>query len=67
MAHLNWPALYRVALRDLGLSLSDFWSLTPHELTMIYDAQALPGLVLRRSDLEALMAQFPDHHACPKG
>lgn len=59
MSGIAWPALMRAGLRDLGLKPSEFWSLTPAELTVMLDAGARND-ALDRSGFDALLAAFPD-------
>jgi uncharacterized phage protein (TIGR02216 family) len=62
MSHptLDWPALLKLGLREMGLSPRDFWALTPAEfLMMLGDAAAAP---MARARFDALAARFPDTH-----
>jgi uncharacterized phage protein (TIGR02216 family) len=55
----DWPALMQAGMRGLGLRPHEFWALTPAELELMLGTQA--GIApLRRTGLEALMADFPD-------
>ncbi|MCV2875608.1 phage tail assembly chaperone [Rhodobacteraceae bacterium XHP0102] len=64
MTGFDWPALYRVAMRDLGISPDQFWRLTPYELSLLCGGERA---VLLRGDLEALMTRFPDYPAPKEG
>lgn len=59
MARFDWSALERAGLLGLGLKPSDFWSLTPRELTVMlgHDPGAAP---LDRARLMALSQAYPD-------
>lgn len=58
-AGIDWAALMRAGLRDLGLAPEVFWRLTPAELRLMLDAEdrAAP---LTRARLDELVAAFPD-------
>ena len=58
MSRVDWRALMRAGLVGLQLPPSEFWSLTPAELTLMLGEGS--GAPLRREGLEALMAAFPD-------
>ncbi len=51
-----WAAAFRYAVRDLRLSPEAFWRLSVAEWRMLTGAEA----PLRRGELSALMARFPD-------
>jgi len=59
MSRFDWPGLLRVGIIGLRLRPSDFWQLTPAELTLMLgrDASSAP---LGRSRLEELARAFPD-------
>ncbi|MCR9147736.1 MAG: phage tail assembly chaperone [Rhodobacteraceae bacterium] len=58
-AGIDWPALMRAGIRGLGLRPAEFWALTPAELDLLLGKPA--GVApLRRSRLEALLADYPD-------
>lgn len=58
-AGIDWPALMRAGIRGLGLRPQEFWALTPAELELMLGKPA--GVApLRRSRLEALLADYPD-------
>lgn len=60
---LAWPDLMRLGLGALRLAPDHFWAMTPVELQRALEGAgilAAGGQWLRRADLEALMAQFPD-------
>ncbi len=58
-AGIDWPALMRAGIRGLGLRPAEFWALTPAELDLLLGKPA--GVApLRRSRLEALLADHPD-------
>jgi uncharacterized phage protein (TIGR02216 family) len=56
---LDWPGLLRVGLFELGLSPDHFWGLTPVELRIMAQADALVA-PLTRTRLEELARAFPD-------
>jgi len=63
MSRLDWRAMMRSGLHDLGLRPREFWALTPVELLLMLGLdQREPAL--GRSRLEQLQAAFPDD---PKG
>lgn len=64
MTGFNWPALYRLAVRDLGISVDQFWRLTPYEFSMLCGGERAMFL---RPDLEALMTRFPDRPISQEG
>lgn len=56
---IAWEQLMRAGLNGLGLRPSEFWALTPMELTIMLgrDGGAAP---LGRDRLDAMAAEFPD-------
>ncbi len=58
-AHFDWAALMRAGLRDLRLTPTQFWALTPVELAVMlgFEGGAQP---LSRARLEELAARYPD-------
>lgn len=59
-----WRSLMAFGLGRLGLSCNVFWATTPRELAAAAEGlfgpfQGAPG----RSDLEALMARYPDRRS----
>ena len=55
---LDWPALLRLGLREMGLKPWEFWALTPAEfLLLLGDAAEAP---MARARFDALAARFPD-------
>jgi len=52
----GWEAAFRFAVRGLGLSPDAFWRLSVREWRMLTGAEA----GLKRDELAALMARFPD-------
>ncbi len=59
MKALDWRGLMRAGLRDLGLTPSEFWRLTPAELLIMLGLDGGPP-ALSRARLEELAAAFPD-------
>tara|TARA_R110002096_G_scaffold139147_5_gene293316 strand:- start:26250 stop:26471 length:222 start_codon:yes stop_codon:yes gene_type:complete len=59
-AKLDWPGLMNVGLHQLGLSVEEFWNLTPHELEVKLGVSGAKASVLTRSGFTTLMAEFPD-------
>lgn len=59
MDRINWPALMRAGIGQLGLKPGEFWALSPWELMLMLgvDGSEAP---LTRGRLEALAAAFPD-------
>ncbi|PIB24961.1 hypothetical protein BFP76_07350 [Amylibacter kogurei] len=57
---LDWAALMALGLHQLRLNPTEFWALTPYELTIIAGVSRGDTRVLGRTGLNALMAQFPD-------
>ena len=56
---MDWAALMRLGIRDLGLAPDAFWDLTPAELALRLGVD--PGRsAMDRSSLAALVARFPD-------
>lgn len=61
----DWPRLMRLGLGALRLSPDAFWGMTPRELRFALEGAGLAGEsgsrgAMRRGDLDALMARFPD-------
>ncbi|WP_277871139.1 rcc01693 family protein [Thalassorhabdomicrobium marinisediminis] len=56
---LDWPALMRAGLRDLGLAPDVFWALTPAELWLMLGADT-GTLPMGRRRLDELSAAYPD-------
>lgn len=52
----GWAAAFRYAVRELGLSPEAFWRLSMAEWRMLTGVEA----PLKRAELAALMARFPD-------
>lgn len=60
---VDWGGLMRVGLGLLRLPPEVFWGMTPCELARALEgAGVVPfgGSTLRRGDLDALIAKFPD-------
>lgn len=59
MESLDWPGLLRAGLRELRLTPTQFWALTPAELLIMLgrEEQQAP---LTRAGLEDLARRFPD-------
>lgn len=56
-----WARAMAFGFGVLQLSPEQFWSMTPRELAAAMSAYGLnAGPQLQRSDLDALMARFPD-------
>jgi uncharacterized phage protein (TIGR02216 family) len=61
IAPFPWRFAIGFGLGVLRLSPEAFWRMTPRELAYAIEAVAGPiALPLARSDLDALMARFPD-------
>ena len=60
----DWSALMRAGMQGLGLSPSDFWALTPFELSLMlgFEGGASPML---RGRLDELSRTFPDKSKGP--
>lgn len=56
---LDWPALLRVGLQELGLEPERFWSLTPCELRLMLRV-AEGGAAMSRARLDELTRLYPD-------
>lgn len=54
----DWPVLMRAAITERGLTPSEFWSLTPAELSMVLGEGGPKPL--DRAGLDALLREFPD-------
>ena len=63
---LDWPALMRAGLRELGLSPAAFWTLTPAELAFLLGIEG-GGLPMDRAGLVGLAARFPDERGASDG
>ena len=59
---MDWAALLRVGLRQLGLKPAEFWALTPAEL-MVMVGEGPGNRPLGRDRLAELQAAFPDQPA----
>lgn len=62
---MRWDRLMALGLGALRLSPSEFWAMTPRELTAALGPFA-PSAAIdapARADLDALMARFPDDAA----
>ena len=57
---LDWAGLMRIGLHGLGLSTSEFWQLTPFELTIKMGLKHGQSSVMTRSGLTDLIKKFPD-------
>ena len=64
---LPWPQLMEIAFGVLGCAPEDFWQMTPPEWLAAlngwkrkYGMAETPVQPIRRSDLEHLMALYPD-------
>ncbi|MFP5075728.1 rcc01693 family protein [Rhizobium sp. YIM 134829] len=55
-----WEAVLHAGLGRLRLSPDQFWAMTPRELTAALTPPCTSS-ALRRGDLAALMAAFPDN------
>ncbi|MFG1295038.1 rcc01693 family protein [Xanthobacter variabilis] len=61
-----WDEAMGLGLGILRLPPEDFWRMTPRELAAAAGGLApRPPAVLRRADLAALMARFPDAPSGP--
>ncbi|MFT3689368.1 rcc01693 family protein [Paenirhodobacter sp.] len=56
---LDWPGLMRAGLRGLGLRPTEFWALTPAELSLMLGREAAKP-PLTRSRLSELARKWPD-------
>lgn len=56
---LDWPALMRLGLHQMGLTPDVFWALTPAELQLIVGPSQGQGPLLA-GGLADLMAAYPD-------
>ncbi|MEL6218096.1 MAG: rcc01693 family protein [Pseudomonadota bacterium] len=63
-ARIDWDALMRAGLGRLGLGPEAFWAMTPLELMRALEGAGViapgGGPVLGRTDLDRLMAAYPD-------
>ena len=59
MAEFDWPQLMRIGVERLGLSLAEFWALSPAEFRFLLGDGA-GDTPMERSALRALEARFPD-------
>lgn len=57
---LDWPALMRLGMVELGLAPETFWALTPAELMLLAGAGGGAPAGMTRAELGALMERFPD-------
>lgn len=69
-ACIDWSGLMRLGLGAMRLPPGIFWSMTPHEFGLALEGVGLKPvggvLALDRGTLERLMAEHPDHGACPQ-
>lgn len=56
----DWSGLMVLGLHHLRLSPKEFWALTPYELLIIAYGSDKNNMRLGRSELDALLEQFPD-------
>lgn len=59
-AGFDWPGLFRMGVRRLGLRPCDFWELTPAEFAALAGLDEAGARVMGRAGLERLAALFPD-------
>ncbi|MCB5197844.1 phage tail assembly chaperone [Loktanella sp. TSTF-M6] len=59
MTRLDWAALMRAGMCQLGLAPDAFWRLTPAELSLMLGLADVQR-PMDRSGLDALLAAFPD-------
>lgn len=59
MSRIAWPVLMRAGLRQLGLTPTQFWALTPAEL-MVMLGQGQKAASLGRARLAEMMRDWPD-------
>jgi uncharacterized phage protein (TIGR02216 family) len=59
-AKMDWLGLMHVGLHQLGLSVDEFWNLTPFELIVKLGVSDAKASVLTRSSFATMMAEFPD-------
>lgn len=64
---LDWPGLMFVGLHQLGLSVDEFWALTPSELAIKQGWNGAQGQVLTRSGLSELLRRYPDENGVNDG
>ena len=57
---LDWVGMMQLGLNELGMSATDFWALTPFELSVKAGVAGQANQSLNRQELNALCAQFPD-------
>ena len=60
---IDWAGLMRLGLGTLRLPPDQFWSMTPHELSLALEGAGLKpvgGLGMDRGTLERLMVAHPD-------
>jgi uncharacterized phage protein (TIGR02216 family) len=57
---LDWVGLMDIGLHQLGLSTTEFWHLTPFELTVKMGLKQGQSNVMTRSVLSDLINKFPD-------
>lgn len=55
----DWSALLRFGLSHLRLSPSEFWQLTPKELSLMARPRS-PQAQLGQRELQTLLEQYPD-------
>ena len=59
MSQVDWGRLMRAGIRGLRLTPSEFWALTPAELTLML-GEGAGALPMTRDRLEALGRAYPD-------
>lgn len=57
---LDWAGLMQIGLHQLGLSTSEFWQLTPFELTVKMGLNPSASNSMTRTRLTDLINKFPD-------
>ncbi|PZX17709.1 putative phage protein (TIGR02216 family) [Palleronia aestuarii] len=59
MSGFDWPALMRTGIQGLGLRPTEFWALSPVELSVMLGAGGASS-PMGRARLAELSAAFPD-------
>jgi len=59
---LDWVGLMHVGLHQLGLSVDEFWALTPNELSVKLGGANNGAQVMTKTGLGELLARYPDEH-----
>ena len=59
MNGLDWNSLMRAGLNGLGLKPTEFWALTPVELSIMLGLET-KDIPLGRTRLEEMIRAFPD-------